>query len=79
LVGHSFALQNLISTAFACYAGDLKNLAQELLELVQNRVGTSKFADVYNRIRQSVASVRRERKMERKIQVRYVVLNSATY
>ncbi|KAF8514623.1 armadillo-type protein [Gautieria morchelliformis] len=48
--------------------GDLKTLTQELLELVQNKVGTTKFADVYNRIRQGVATVRKERKMEKDIQ-----------
>ncbi|EED77124.1 predicted protein [Postia placenta Mad-698-R] len=34
--------------------GELKTLAVELQDLVQNKVGTTKFADVYNRIRQTV-------------------------
>lgn len=53
----------------SCHVGDLKTLAQELLELVQTQVGTTKFADVYNRIRQGVTTIRRERKTEKDVQV----------
>ncbi|KAF8589509.1 hypothetical protein K439DRAFT_362879 [Ramaria rubella] len=48
--------------------GDLRTLAQELLELVQNQVGTTKFVEVYNLIRQSVAVIRQERRNEKVVQ-----------
>ncbi|KAF8525998.1 hypothetical protein BU17DRAFT_83502 [Hysterangium stoloniferum] len=47
---------------------DLKALAQELLDLVQTQIGTTKFAGVYNTIRQNITSIRRERKNEKVIQ-----------
>ncbi|OSX61435.1 hypothetical protein POSPLADRAFT_1144486 [Postia placenta MAD-698-R-SB12] len=47
--------------------GELKTLAVELQDLVQNKVGTTKFADVYNRIRQTVLGVRRERRNVRAV------------
>jgi U3 small nucleolar RNA-associated protein 20 len=40
----------------------MKILAVELQDLVQSKVGTTKFANVYSQIRQSVLGVRRERK-----------------
>lgn len=43
-------------------------MAIELQELVQAKVGTTKFAEVYSRIRQSVLGVRRERKTARAVQ-----------
>ena len=48
---------------------ELKTLAVELQDLVQKEVGTTKFANVYNRIRQGVLGVRRERKTARVMQV----------
>jgi len=48
---------------------DLKTLAQELQDLVQSKVGTTKFANVYNQIRQKVISVQRDRKTARALQV----------
>ncbi|THH09644.1 hypothetical protein EW145_g1873 [Phellinidium pouzarii] len=48
---------------------ELKTLASELQDLVQAKVGTTKFANVYNRIRQGVVSVRRERRTARVVQV----------
>ncbi|KZS87766.1 hypothetical protein SISNIDRAFT_446569 [Sistotremastrum niveocremeum HHB9708] len=48
---------------------DLKVLTQELIDLIQNKVGTTKFSTIYNQIRQGVVSVRRERKAERVMQV----------
>ncbi|KAI0753565.1 hypothetical protein C8Q80DRAFT_1342693 [Daedaleopsis nitida] len=48
---------------------ELKTLAVELQDLVQGKVGTTKFANVYNSIRQKVLSVRRERRTARAIQV----------
>ncbi|KDR69878.1 hypothetical protein GALMADRAFT_255731 [Galerina marginata CBS 339.88] len=44
---------------------ELKTTAVELQDLVQAKVGTTKFANVYNQIRQSVLGVRRERKVAR--------------
>jgi U3 small nucleolar RNA-associated protein 20 len=49
---------------------ELKTLAQELQDLVQTKVGTTKFASVYNRLRQGVLDTRRDRKRARVIQVR---------
>ena len=48
---------------------DLKTLSMELQDLVQNKVGTTKFAGVYNQIRQKVISVQRDRKATRALQV----------
>ena len=48
---------------------ELKTLAVELQDLVQSKVGTTKFANAYNRIRQSVLSVRRDRRTARVMQV----------
>ena len=50
-------------------------LAVELQELVRTKVGTSKFSDAYNSIRQQVLSVRRDRKAVRVIQVRLCVFH----
>ncbi|KAI0667027.1 armadillo-type protein [Trametes maxima] len=50
------------------YIGDLKTLAIELQDLVQNKVGTTKFAHVYNNIRQKVLALRRDRRTARVIQ-----------
>ncbi|CCM06042.1 uncharacterized protein FIBRA_08288 [Fibroporia radiculosa] len=47
---------------------ELKSLAVELQDLVQAKVGTTQFANVYNRIRQGVLSVRRERRNARMVQ-----------
>ncbi|KAH9485782.1 U3 small nucleolar RNA-associated protein 20 [Psilocybe cubensis] len=47
---------------------ELKTTATELQDLVQSKVGTTKFATVYNQIRQSVLGVRRERKVARVLQ-----------
>ncbi|TFK68467.1 hypothetical protein BDN72DRAFT_821164 [Pluteus cervinus] len=48
---------------------ELKTLAIELQELVQKKVGTTKFATVYNQIRQAVLATQRDRKTARQIQV----------
>ncbi|KAF9479084.1 hypothetical protein BDN70DRAFT_879151 [Pholiota conissans] len=48
---------------------ELKTTAIELQDLVQAKVGTTKFANVYNQIRQSVLGLRRERKVARVLQV----------
>ncbi|TCD65551.1 U3 snoRNP protein [Steccherinum ochraceum] len=47
---------------------ELKTLGVELQDLIQSKVGTTKFADVYNRIRQNVVGVRRERRTQRAVQ-----------
>ncbi|KAI0045527.1 hypothetical protein FA95DRAFT_1561038 [Auriscalpium vulgare] len=44
---------------------ELKTTAVELQELVQQKVGTTKFANTYNKIRQSVLGVQRERRTAR--------------
>lgn len=48
---------------------ELKTLAIELQDLVQSKVGTTTFANVYNSIRQKVLTVRRDRRTARVIQV----------
>ncbi|KAI0705265.1 armadillo-type protein [Cerioporus squamosus] len=47
---------------------ELKTTATELQDLVQSKVGTTKFANVYNSIRQKVLGVRRERRAARAVQ-----------
>ncbi|KAI0820961.1 armadillo-type protein [Irpex lacteus] len=47
---------------------ELKTLAVELQDLVQSKVGTTSFANVYNQIRQKTLGIRRERKTARVIQ-----------
>ncbi|EKM53530.1 uncharacterized protein PHACADRAFT_98717 [Phanerochaete carnosa HHB-10118-sp] len=47
---------------------ELKTTAVELQELVQNKVGTTKFAEIYGRIRQNILGVRRERRTARAVQ-----------
>ncbi|KAF8305376.1 hypothetical protein DL93DRAFT_356267 [Clavulina sp. PMI_390] len=48
---------------------ELRNTAQELQTLVQEKVGTTLFAKEYSRIRQDVLNVRRERRTAKAIQV----------
>jgi len=48
---------------------ELKTLAVELQELIQAKVGTTKFANAYSRIRQNVLSVRQDRRTARVMQV----------
>ena len=48
---------------------ELKTIATELQDLVQSKVGVTKFTNVYNQIRQSVLGLRRERKVARVMQV----------
>ncbi|KAF9524997.1 hypothetical protein CPB83DRAFT_570885 [Crepidotus variabilis] len=47
---------------------ELKTTSTELQDLVQSRVGATKFSGVYNQIRQGVLGVRRERKIARVLQ-----------
>lgn len=53
---------------------ELKTLAVELQDLVQAKVGTTKFANTYSRIRQGVITVRRDRKTARVLQVHIYLL-----
>ncbi|KAG6335501.1 hypothetical protein ID866_3590 [Astraeus odoratus] len=46
-------------------AEELKTTATELLDLVQEKVGTTTFATIYNRIRQNALNVRQERRVAR--------------
>lgn len=46
-------------------------MAVELQDLVQSKVGTTKFSNTYNQIRQGILGVRRERKATRVMQVRF--------
>lgn len=49
---------------------ELKTTAIELQDLVQAKVGTTVFANVYNRIRQGVVSVQQARRVARVTKVR---------
>lgn len=44
-------------------------MANELQDLLRNKVGATAFSEVYNRIRQNVLGVRRERKTTRVMRV----------
>ena len=46
----------------------MKLTAIELQDMVRSKVGGSKFAEVYNSIRQGVLDVQRERKVARALQ-----------
>jgi U3 small nucleolar RNA-associated protein 20 len=46
----------------------LKLTAIELQDMVRSKVGGTKFAEVYNRIRQGVIDIQRERKITRTLQ-----------
>ncbi|KAF5354672.1 hypothetical protein D9756_005618 [Leucocoprinus leucothites] len=48
---------------------EVKTTAIELRDLVQAKVGTTKFSNVYNQIRQKTLELRRNRKVERTLQV----------
>ena len=73
---HSWVRINF-STYFFCYRSydyflfteELKTLGLELQDMVQNKVGAVKFADVFNSIRQKVNRVRAERKTARVLQL----------
>ena len=47
---------------------ELKLTAVELQDMVRSKVGSVKFAEVYNSIRQGVLAVQRERKTTRTLQ-----------
>ena len=47
----------------------LKAFATELQDLLQAKVGTTKFTTVYSRIRQSVLNTRRERRAAKAVEV----------
>jgi U3 small nucleolar RNA-associated protein 20 len=60
----------ILATLTPCFHPDeIKALAVELQDLIQTKVGTTKFANAYSRIRQSILSVRRDRKTARIMQV----------
>ncbi|KAJ7637747.1 armadillo-type protein [Mycena polygramma] len=48
---------------------ELKTVCIELQDLVQSKVGTTKFSAAYNQIRQSVLGIQRERKATKVLQV----------
>jgi U3 small nucleolar RNA-associated protein 20 len=55
---------------------ELRTTAVELQELLQSKAGSAQFADVYNRIRQGVLGVRRERRTNRVLMVSITSLKS---
>lgn len=60
------------STRLMAFLEELKTLATELQDLLQGKVGATKFSTIYNQIRQSVLGVRRDRKSARAL---HVVIN----
>ena len=49
----------------------LKTLASEVQDLVQKKVGTTAFTEVYSKLRNRATNVRRERKEARALMVKY--------
>lgn len=65
----TFSVSSANSSPAETRSDELKTIAVELQDLVQSKVGTTKFSNVYNQIRQSVLGVQRERKVARATQV----------
>ena len=61
-------LYNLIDSPENDLIKDLKVLAQEVLEILQNRMGVTAYGQVYSDVREAVQKRRRERKHKRSIQ-----------
>ena len=61
-------LYNLIDSPENGLIKDLKDLAQETLELLQSRVGVTAYTQAYNKVKEAVQEKRRERKYKRSIQ-----------
>lgn len=59
-----------IDRALTCVSDELKTTAIELQDLVQAKVGTTAFAQAYNRIRQGAVRVQQERRVARVTKVR---------
>lgn len=55
--------------SFSSLLAELKTTVVELQELIQQKVGTTKFANTYNKIRQGVLNVQRERRTARVMKV----------
>lgn len=61
--------ENLYSSSLLIsFTEELKKLGSEVLDLVQKRAGTTDYFIAYNKIRQHVLEVRRERKQKRVMQ-----------
>ncbi|KAI9508384.1 armadillo-type protein [Russula earlei] len=58
-------LSLLVEQPHSCLTDELKTTALELQDLIQQKVGTTKFAITYNKIRQTVLGVQRERRTAR--------------
>lgn len=61
-------LMYLVSNDLSTTA-ELKLVAQELQDLIQEKVGTTKFTAVYTQIRQKTMAVRQKRKADRSMLV----------
>jgi U3 small nucleolar RNA-associated protein 20 len=48
---------------------DLKTLAQEIMSMLQSKVGTTEFAKAYNTVKQRVQERRQERRNKRKVEM----------
>eukprot|EP00842_Homolaphlyctis_polyrhiza_P005059 jgi/Hompol1/5554/HPOL_004537-RA len=68
--------ETMIATLYRCIkdesfkgsvADELKRLAEEVLELIQKRLGTTAFIAIYNRVHRKVLEVRRQRKSEKSL------------
>ena len=64
----SFELFFISEFCFFFVAEELKTTAVELQDLIQGKVGVTKFSSVYHQIRRGVLEVRRERKISKALQ-----------
>ena len=48
---------------------DTREIAEEGLKLIQTKVGTTAYLEIFNTVRQDVIEKRRERKMKRSLEV----------
>lgn len=61
----TLSIDNRVHIFRSRFTDELKATAVELQDLVQRKVGTTKFAVIYNKIRQTVLGVQRERRVAR--------------
>lgn len=67
--GMGMYIASRIVHALMSAAEELKTTATELLDLLQTKVGTTAFANIYNRIRQGASTIQQERRVARATRV----------
>jgi U3 small nucleolar RNA-associated protein 20 len=70
-MGELYVLQYLPCLCQPHNVEELKTLSVELQDLIQAKIGMTKFSAVYNQIRQGAAGLRQERKAARAFLVRH--------